>query len=277
MNISTFNMSFYMSNRSMYTIDAIRHGIRTATTRWYNSEISLIQQLNHSQPVLFNRTDGNDNIVDSIIVFAINNTITKTVGYKLPSYSSIIDNNEFIQEWCNLEGWDKSFALSYFETYKKRELWQFRYSLYPPNYNYSPDIITQLKDNEVFLMGTNLEGRHGAGAAKLALNKFGAIYGQAEGLQGQSYGLITTDLNKSYRPSVSIELLTEQVNKFIQFAKDNPHLTFLVTEVGCGLAGFTVEQVAPLFKSILLNGINNVRLPKKFVRHLIVNSIESIL
>ena len=74
-----------------------------------------------------------------------------------------------------------------------------------------------------------------------------------------------------------MSLLEDEVNKFIQFAKDNPHLTFLVTEVGCGLAGFTVEQVAPLFKPILVDKVSNVRLPKKFVRELIVSSIEALL
>jgi hypothetical protein len=74
-----------------------------------------------------------------------------------------------------------------------------------------------------------------------------------------------------------MSLLEDEVYKFIQFAKDNTHLTFLVTEVGCGLAGFTFEQVAPLFKPILLDKVSNVRLPKKFVRHLIVSSIESLL
>ena len=145
-------------------------------------------------------------------------------------------------------------------------------------YDYSPENIMELKENEIFVFGSNTpNGIHGKGAAKLAVNKFGAIYGQAEGLQGQSYAVITTDLSKSYRPSVSIELVTEQVNKFISFAKDNTHLTFLVTEVGCGLAGFTVEEVAPLFKPVLLNSITNIRLPKRFVRHLIVSSIEGLL
>lgn len=271
-------MSFYMSNAGMYTIDAIRAGIRTATTRCYNSEISLIKSLSHGQPIRFIRTDNNKQVVDSIIVFATSYaSYTKDVYKQLPSYYNLINNNDYIKQWCQLEGWDESFARSYFTSNKGKRLWQFTYDLYPPTYNYSPDNITELQPNEIFVWGSNTEGRHGAGAAKLALNKFGAIYGQAEGLQGQSYAIITTDLSKSYRPSVSIELLTNQVNKFIQFAKDNTHLTFLVTEVGCGLAGFTVEQMAPLFKPVLLNSISNVRLPKRFARELIVSSIESLL
>ncbi len=128
----------------------------------------------------------------------------------------------------------------------------------------------------MFLYGANQDFRHGAGAAKHAL-KFGAVYGLVEAYKGQTYGLITTDLNVPQRPSIPMSLLEDEVSKFITFAKDNTHLTFLVTEVGCGLAGFTFEQVAPLFKPILLDKVSNVRLPKKFVRHLIVSSIESLL
>lgn len=286
MNILTFNMSFYMSNRSMYTIDAIRHGIRTATTRVYPSEIKLIKSLKVGQPIRFVRTE-NKQIVDSIIVFVGSTDLSQNSNWVWVKLHNNMFNDDIPQTvykqsiesyWLNVEGWDREFAKGFFKSNRDKEIIHFRYSLYPTTYNnYSPDVINELKENEVFTFGANQEGRHGLGAAKLAVNKFGAIYGQAEGLQGQSYGLITTDLNKSYRPSVSIELLTEQVNKFIQFAKDNPHLTFLVTEVGCGLAGFTVEQVAPLFKAVLLQNINNVRLPKKFVRELIVNSINNIL
>jgi hypothetical protein len=273
--ISTFNMSFYMSNLNMYTIDAIRAGLRTATTRCYDSEINLIKSLSHGQPVRFVRTDDKTKqVVDSIIVFATKSKHLNQVGYKLLPYDILI-NNEYIKQWCELEGWDESFAKSYLTSNKDKELWQFTYSLYPPTYNYSPDIINDLEPNEVFLYGANREGRHGAGAAKQAM-KFGAKYG-VNGYCGNTYGLITTDLNVSQRPSIPMSLLQNEVDKFITFAKDNTHLTFLVTEVGCGLAGFTFEQVAPLFKLILLDKVSNVKLPKKFVRHLIVSSIESLL
>lgn len=143
-------------------------------------------------------------------------------------------------------------------------------------YKCSPENITELKEQEVFVFGSNIQSRHGLGAAKQAV-KFGAIYGQAEGLQGQSYAIVTTDLSKQYRPSVDIQVVKDSVNKFIQFAKDNPQLQFLVTEIGCGLAGFTIEDMAPLFKNVLLDKVDNVRLPKKFVRDIFVSSIEGLL
>lgn len=286
--VPTFNMSFFMPNQGMYTIDAIRAGIRTATSRVYPNEINLIKTLKIGQPVRFVRTNSAKQVVDSIIVFLISCNLSDplTGSSYITLDNSMFDKDglqsnyrEFIESyWLEVEGWDRVFAEGFFSSNKDKELVQFRYSLYPPKYDYSPDHITELKQNEIFTFGSNTpNGRHGAGAAKLAVDKFGAIYGQAEGLQGQSYAIITTDLSKSYRPSVDIQVVKDSIDKFIEFAINQSHLTFLVTEIGCGLAGFTVEQVASMFKRVLLESISNIRLPKQFVRHIIVNSIESML
>jgi hypothetical protein len=129
----------------------------------------------------------------------------------------------------------------------------------------TPNYIKELNENEVFVFGSNRQGRHGKGAALTARNKFGAIYGQSQGLQGQSYAIITKELRKDYQP-VSLQEVREGVDTFIQFAKDNENLTFYVVELGCNLAYFTVEEVAPLFKSA--TKLKNVYLPEKFVNNL---------
>ena len=103
------------------------------------------------------------------------------------------------------------------------------------------------------------------GAALTVRNKFGAIYGQSQGLQGQSYAIITKELRKEYQP-VSLQEVKEGVDTFIQFAKDNEHLTFYVVELGCNLAYFTVEQIAPLFKPTMR--LKNVYLPERFLENL---------
>lgn len=103
------------------------------------------------------------------------------------------------------------------------------------------------------------------GAALTARNKFGAIYGQSEGLQGQSYAIITKELRKDYQP-VSLQEVKEGVDTFIQFARDNEHLTFYVVELGCNLAYFTVEQIAPLFRPAMR--LKNVYLPERFLENL---------
>lgn len=119
---------------------------------------------------------------------------------------------------------------------------------------FTPDFITELKDNEIFVFGSNLEGMHGGGAARLAYDKFGAIWGQGVGLQGQSYGIPTMH--------GGIDVIKPYVDEFIEFAKSHPELTFLVTRIGCGIAGFRDEEIAPLFKECI--EMENVCLPKSF-------------
>lgn len=129
----------------------------------------------------------------------------------------------------------------------------------------TPKYIKELKENEIFVFGSNKQARHGKGAALTARNKFGAIYGQSEGLQGQSYAIITKELRKEYQP-VSLGEIKLGVDTFIQFAKDNKHLTFYVVELGCNLAYFTVEEIAPLFKSAIK--LRNIYLPQRFLDNL---------
>ena len=114
--------------------------------------------------------------------------------------------------------------------------------------------ITELQPGEIFVFGSNLEGHHGGGAALLAWRKWGAIWGQGTGLQGQTYGIPTMhggpDRIKPY------------VDEFISFARQHPELTFLVTEVGCGIAGFRPAEIAPLFRDAV--DVENIHLPQRF-------------
>ena len=105
--------------------------------------------------------------------------------------------------------------------------------------------IKSLAENQIFVFGSNLSGRHGKGAAKTALG-WGAKWGQAKGLQGRTYGIPTKDA--SIRRTLTIEEIKPFVDEFIEFAKANQKLIFLVTEIGCGLAGLKPKEVAPLFK-----------------------------
>ena len=129
----------------------------------------------------------------------------------------------------------------------------------------TPNIIKRLEDNQVFVFGSNRQGRHGKGAALTARNKFGAIYGQSKGLQGQSYAIVTKELRKDYDP-VTLDEIKQGIDNFIIFAKENTHLTFYVVELGCNLAYFTVEEIAPLFKSA--TRLKNVYLPQRFIDNL---------
>lgn len=125
----------------------------------------------------------------------------------------------------------------------------------------TPDMIDRLEGSEIFVFGSNTGGRHGAGAAKTAM-KWGAVYGQGEGLQGHTYGIPT--VNKTITSKLPIQVIERYVTNFIDFAKTQPHMKFLVTEIGCGLAGFDVKDIAPLFKGAI--DISNIYLPRRFWR-----------
>ena len=115
----------------------------------------------------------------------------------------------------------------------------------------TPEFITSLEPNEIFVFGSNLKGMHGGGAAYIAYRKFGAIMGQGVGLQGQSYGIPTMQ--------GGVETIRPYVDEFIEFAKEHPTLTFLVTRIGCGIAGFTDDEISPLFKEA--HEVDNIVLP----------------
>lgn len=117
----------------------------------------------------------------------------------------------------------------------------------------SPDQIDHLEANEIFVFGSNAGGFHSGGAAAYAMQKFGAIWGQGEGLQGQSYAIPTME---------GLPDMEKAVQKFVTFAAEHPELRFLVTRVGCGIAGYTIQQVAPLFRECI--HLENVALPSDF-------------
>lgn len=127
---------------------------------------------------------------------------------------------------------------------------------------YTPELIENLLENEIFVFGSNNEGKHGAGAAKTAYDKFGAIYGQSKGLMGQSYGIITKDLKKGQK-SIELNNISEQIDELLSFAVDNKNLIFYVTKIACDKAGYSINEIGPLFANKVIP--INVILPIEFV------------
>lgn len=123
------------------------------------------------------------------------------------------------------------------------------------NREYATERITELKPNEIFVFGSNLAGAHGGGTARLAYERFGAVLGQGVGLQGQSYAIPTMQ--------GGVETIKPYVDEFITFSQSRPDLKFYVTQIGCGIAGFKVAEIAPLFQDAI--DVVNVILPKEFV------------
>lgn len=121
---------------------------------------------------------------------------------------------------------------------------------------FTPNSLSSLKPDEVFVFGSNLRGRHLGGAARLAHNRFGAIMGQGVGMQGHSYAIPTMQ--------GGLETIQPYVDQFIKFAKEHIEYFFYVTRVGCGKAGFKDSEIAPLFSEAL--GVENICLPESFVK-----------
>lgn len=121
---------------------------------------------------------------------------------------------------------------------------------------FTPERISELKADEVFVFGSNLEGMHGGGAAWVAFQHFGAVLGCGVGLRGQSYAIPTMQ--------GGVETIQPYVDEFISFASAHPELFFYVTRIGCGIAGFKEKEIAPLFAQAI--GLENVCLPEGFVK-----------
>ena len=133
------------------------------------------------------------------------------------------------------------------------------------NRRYTPEMISELKENEIFVFGSNLAGAHGGGAARLAFRQFGAVWGEGVGLHGRTYAIPTMQ--------GGVETIKPYVDEFISFAKEHSSLTFLVTRIGCGIAGFRDAEIAPLFKDAI--DVENVILPKEFVDNIPSNANDS--
>lgn len=134
-------------------------------------------------------------------------------------------------------------------------------------------MITELEPNQVFVFGSNTQGKHGKGAALMARQKFGAVYGQAEGPQGQSYGIITKDLTSSIQPSRTKEQIVEQIEKLYEYARKNKDKEFLIAYSGTGtnLNYYSNEQMAEMFAIAPIPG--NIVFEEEFSK-LVFSSVD---
>ena len=137
---------------------------------------------------------------------------------------------------------------------------ELRHSIMAKNQSYmdnkriTPYFISSLKSNEIFVFGSNLQGIHAGGAARMAHTNFGAVMGNGVGIQGQSYAIPTMQ--------GGVETIKPYVDEFLAFASQHPEMHFLVTPIGCGIAGFEPEDIAPLF--IAAKNVENISLPEEF-------------
>ena len=133
------------------------------------------------------------------------------------------------------------------------------------NREFTPEQITVLGENDIFVFGSNLEGRHAGGAARLAHRSFGAVMGQGVGLQGNSYAIPTMQ--------GGVETIRPYVDEFVAFAKAHSNLSFYVTKIGCGIAGFSEWDIAPLFADAI--DVENILIPQE--RERAIKRISSLI
>lgn len=180
--------------------------------------------------------------------------------YEMPGHDVLGDGHRRLREWyysgpvsedaCLFES--PSIKLSFMGGAKSSKYMNIKGKI--AKKRCTPNCIEHLADDEIFVFGSNLHGMHGGGAARLALQRFGAKMGVGVGIQGHSYGIPTMQ--------GGVETIAPYVDDFIAYAKAHPKQKFLVTRIGCGIAGFDPEDIAPLFAAAV--DVDNICLPKDF-------------
>ena len=131
---------------------------------------------------------------------------------------------------------------------------------------FTPENLNYLMPNEIFVFGSNRQGKHYSGAAKIANDKFGAKFGQGYGAQGQSFAIATVDFSTPQREKVSIEHIIFQIHQLFHYATENSNQVFYLTAIGTGIAGFTIQEIADVLIDLTIP--MNLRLPMSFLSHL---------
>ena len=131
----------------------------------------------------------------------------------------------------------------------------------------TPYEIEELETNQIFVFGSNESGLHGGGAANLAYHNFGATMYQGLGLSGNSFAIPTKDWLVD---TLDLKTIQFYVNRFEQFVRTHPSLEYMITRIGCGIAGYTAEEIAPMFKNFV--DLENIYLPEDFIK--IINNLN---
>ena len=246
--------------RSMGYVTIITDGCENSSTEYSLESVKHLIENLKKRDVIFSFIGANIDAAEYGKSFGIDNTLQFSVDdagtekmWQEERQSKLRSNRRmqyYTQEsQCRRKSMDDFGACENAGTYYER---------YDEGMQIGPDMITSLQPNEVFVFGSNREGRHSGGAAGYAYEHFGAVMGQAEGMQGQSYAIPVVGVSKAQ--------LEMSVMQFILFARRHQELTFLVTKIGCGHAGMTVNEIAPFFYEA--SDCKNIRLPQSFIAYI---------
>lgn len=237
--------------RDYYSINFTLESIRPS----YSFDVSCQGSVPQALQAFFESTDFEDAIRNAVSIGGDSDTIAAITGGIAEAYYGVSSElRTKVLEYLDAKQMSifNRFEEKYIRNSEKPVIMGSR----EKHSRITPENISRLAAHEVFVFGSNLAGHHGGGAARLALNHFGAEWGQGVGLQGQSYAIPTMQ--------GGVETIAPYVDDFIRFAKAHPELHFLVTRIGCGIAGFRDEEIAPLFRAALPAG--NISLPESFLR-----------
>lgn len=231
-------------------VTVLTDGLENASKEWTVTELRrLIEQLK-SEGWSFSYMGSAHNVKEVTDLLSIENVVEF-------SHDSLGAGSTWDRERSSRRAYYKKMNLMCcdFKSMSKEEILErkLRYAKEYYSPRVSPDKIDSLDENEIFVFGSNAGGFHAGGAAAYAMRRFGAVWGQGEGLQGQSYAIPTME---------GLAEMSEAIKRFTLFAAEHSNQRFLVTRIGCGIAGYSANQVAPLFKECI--SLENVALPSDF-------------
>lgn len=231
-------------------VTVLTDGMENSSRKWSSTELrKLIEQLKE-EGWTFSYMGSAHNVKEVTDLLSIDNVMEFSHDVVGTDSSWRYERSSRMKFYAGMDCFQKdSYQMSREEKMMKRR--KLAKDLYKGRV--TPDNIIELQPNEIFVFGSNIEGAHCGGAARFALKNFGAVMGQGEGLQGHSYAIPTME---------GLVSLRDAVMRFIEFARKNPQLHFLVTRIGCGIAGYSVHDIAPMFKEAV--ALENVSLPEDF-------------
>ena len=247
-SLSTLHKKIQNDEDAVGVVTVLTDGLENSSKEWDASRLrQLIEQLKE-EGWSFSYMGSNHNVKGVSDLLAIDNVVEF-------SHDQMGVNSTWGRERSSKGAYFDKLASAFdsklSKEEKKRQRRKFAKEYYADRV--SPWMIVQLQPDEIFVFGSNVNGAHAGGAARTALEKFGAIWGQGEGLQGQSYAIPTME---------GLDSMEAAINRFIEFAELHQEYKFLVTPIGCGIAGYSPIDIAPLFRHAV--HLENVCLPESF-------------
>lgn len=241
------------------SVTVITDGMENASQEYNGASIkALVDDLQQNEGWAFSYIGANQDVETVSSSLSIKTSLTFDFSTEGMGNAWKMERNSKMRYFDSLnDEHDIACCMSSAERKKSRAMSNLKNSCYLqriPEDRITPENITTLQPNEIFVFGSSISGDHAGGAARYAVEHFGATPGTAKGIQGQSYAIPTTN--------VALNEIGHEVDEFIRYAMKHKDLKFLVTRIGCGNAGYNVQEIAHLFTTAYK--ATNISLPREF-------------